>query len=148
MRFAQPLAVLAAFAMIALPCAALASEAPAKEKEKSKEQRRITSAETYVPSPTLSAPVTSNYQFAGLMIVDVGFDVPDAKLRARVTTLQPRLTDAMRSALADYTYARFRAGSAPDPDRIVLMLQQAADRTLGVGGAKVLLANVMVQRGR
>lgn len=139
---------MAALALIALPGGALASEAPSKDKEKGKEQRRITSAETYVTSPTLSAPVTSNYQFAGLMVVDIGFDVPDAKLRARVTTMQPRLTDAMRSALADYTYARFRPGGAPDPDRIALMLQQAADRTLGVGGAKVLLSNVMVQRGR
>jgi flagellar basal body-associated protein FliL len=139
MRFA-----LIALTLISLPSAAVASDEPAKGKE----QRRITSAETYVPSPTLSAPITSNYQFAGLMVVDIGFDVPDAKLRARVTAMKPRLTDAMRSALADYTYARFRPGGAPDPDRIVQMLQQAADRTLGVGGAKVLLANVMVQRGR
>lgn len=148
MRFALTALAVTSLALIALPSAALSADAPAKDKGKGKEQRRITSAETYVPSPTLSAPVTSNYQFAGLMVVDVGFDVPDAKLRTRVTTLQPRLTDAMRSALADYTYARFRAGSAPDPDRILLMLQQAADRTLGVSGAKVLLSNVMVQRGR
>ena len=134
-------AVFAAFSLIALA-------GPAQASEPDKEQRRITSAETYVPAPTLSAPITANYVFAGLLVVDLGFDVPDAKLRTRVGVLQPKLTDAMRSALADYTYARFRPGGAPDPDRIESMLQQAADRTLGVAGARVLLANVMVQRGR
>ncbi len=112
------------------------------------EEHLITSAESFVNSPTLSAPITAQYAYAGLLTVDLGFDVPDPKLRARVNTLQPKLTDAMRSALADYTYARFRPGGAPDPDRIEVMLQQAADRTLGGPGAKVLLANVMVQRGK
>lgn len=136
--------------LLALSVLAFASAAEAAGgggEKKPDEKRKITSAETYVSSPTLSAPITANYKFAGLLVVDAGFDVPDAKLRARVTALQPRLTDAMRSALADYTYARFRAGGAPDPDRIEIMLQQAADRTLGGGGAKVLLSNVMVQRG-
>ncbi|HWA20959.1 MAG TPA: hypothetical protein VG735_01025 [Caulobacterales bacterium] len=137
-------AAFAALALIVLAGPALASEEP----DKGKEQRRITSAETYVTAPALSAPITANYVFAGLLVVDLGFDVPDAKLRSRVGVLQPKLTDAMRSALADYTYARFRPGGAPDPDRIEAMLQQAADRTLGVAGARVLLANVMVQRGR
>ena len=139
-------------ASIALSVLAFAGAAEASDggekKADDKSQRRITAAETYVTSPTLSAPITANYAYAGLLTVDLGFDVPDPKLRTRVTTLQPKLTDAMRSALADYTYARFRPGGAPDPDRIEVMLQQAADRTLGGPGAKVLLSNVMVQRGK
>jgi len=122
--------------------------APAKEKDSGKGERRITSSPDYVPSPDLAAPITVNYSYAGLLVVDAGYDVPDAKLRARVTTLMPRLTDALRTALATYTYARFRAGTAPDADRIAKDLQAAADRTLGQPGARVLLANVMVQKGR
>jgi flagellar basal body-associated protein FliL len=137
-------AVLLALALIASAAPAFASD----KKEESGGQRKISSADTYVVAPTLSAPITAQYAYAGLLTVDVGFDVPDPKLRARVGVLQPKLTDAMRSALADYTYARFRPGGAPDPDRIAVILQQAADRTLGGPGAKVLLANVMVQKGR
>lgn len=125
---------------------AAGGEAKAKEKETT--ERRITSAETYLASPDLAAPITSNYTFAGLLVVDAGYDVPDAKLRARVSALMPRLTDALRTALATYTYARYRPGSAPNADRIAQELQAACDKTLGTTGAKVLLANVMVQKGR
>ena len=110
--------------------------------------RRITSSELYVPTATLAAPITSDYSFAGLLVVDAGFDIPDPALRARVIKLGPRLTDALRTSLAEYTYSRYRAGAAPDPDRISTMLQQAADRTIGQAGAQLLLSNVMVQRGR
>lgn len=139
---------------VALACclAALAAPAFAAEaapaKDSGKGERRITSSPDYVDSPDLTAPIALNYSYAGLLVVDAGYDVPDPKLRARVTTLMPRLTDALRTALATYTYARFRAGGAPDADRIAKELQAAADRTLGQPGARVLLANVMVQKGR
>ena len=110
--------------------------------------RRITSSELYVPVDTLAAPITNQYAFAGLLVVDAGFDIPDAALRAKVIKMQPRLIDALRTSLAEYTYARYRAGAAPDPDRIAAMLQQAADQSIGRTGAKLLLSNVMVQRGR
>lgn len=122
--------------------------APAKEKDGGKGERRITSSPDYVASPDLAAPITVNYSYAGLLVVDAGYDVPDAKLRARVNTLMPRLTDSLRTALATYTYSRFRPGTAPDADFIAKTLQAAADRTLGQPGARVLLANVMVQKGR
>jgi flagellar basal body-associated protein FliL len=138
--------VVLSLALVAAMTPAHASEAAPKEE--SKTERRITSAATYIPSPDLAAPITANYVFAGLLVVDAGYDVPDAKLRARVSTLMPRLTDALRTALATYTYARYRAGGAPDADRIAQELQAACDKTLGQAGAKVLLANVMVQKGR
>lgn len=128
-----------------LAAAPPASAAPAVE---SRTPRKITSSELYVTTATLSAAITRDYQFAGLLVVDAGFDVPDAKLRARIEKMRPRMTDALRTALADYTQTRYRAGSAPDPEQIAVMLQQAADRTIGGPGAKLLLSNVMVQRGR
>lgn len=134
--------------VLASPAFAAGGGAPASKEDAKGAQRRITSAETYVPASNLSSPITVDYAFAGLLVVDAGYDVPDAKLRARVVAMQPRLTDALRTALATYTYSRFRPGGAPDADRIAQTLQQAADRTLGQPGARVLLANVMVQKGR
>ena len=136
-------------AVFALAAPALAAEhGGGEKKEEGKGERRITSSPDYVPSPDLAAPITVNYSYAGLLVVDAGYDVPDPKLRQRVTTIMPKLTDALRSALASYTYSRFRAGTAPDADFIAKSLQAAADRTLGQPGARVLLANVMVQKGR
>ncbi|MGE3302969.1 MAG: hypothetical protein AB7M12_07620 [Hyphomonadaceae bacterium] len=125
-----------------------AAHAAAPEEDQGRTQRKLTSAETYVQALNLSAPITANYAFAGLLIVDAGFDVPDPKLRAIVVKMQPRMQDALRTTLADYAYSRLRPGGAPDADRIAAMLQQATDRTLGRTGARVVLANVMVQRGR
>ena len=133
---------------LALVSAVPAHASEPAPKEDAKSERRITSSPDYVPSPDLAAPITSNHTFAGLLVVDAGYDVPDAKLRARVTTLLPRLTDALRTALATYTYARLKPGGAPDADRIAQDLQTATDRTLGQPGARLLLANVMVQKGR
>lgn len=134
--------------LLALPLLALATPAFAEKEVEGRTPRRITSAESYVPTATLSAAITSGYSFAGLLVVDAGFDVPDPKLREQIKKMDPRITDALRTALAEYTYSRYRSGTAPDPDRIAITLQAAADRCIGKPGAKLLLSNVMVQRGR
>jgi hypothetical protein len=131
-------------ALILAPAGAQAAEGDAAHTT----QRRITSSEAYVPTATLSAAITHDYQFAGLLVVDAGFDIPDAKLRADVVKMGPRITDALRTGLAEYTYSRYHSGAAPDPDRIETMLQQAANQAIGRPGARLLLSNVMVQRGR
>jgi hypothetical protein len=137
-----------ALALAFLAACASAGLAHAASEGDGRTPRRITSSELYVPTATLAAPITNEYSFAGLLVVDAGFDIPDPALRARVIRMAPRLTDALRTSLAEYTYSRYRAGAAPDPDRISAMLQEAADRTIGQPGAKLLLSNVMVQRGR
>jgi hypothetical protein len=134
--------------LLALAFLALAAPAFAAPEVEGRTPRKITSSENYVPTATLSAAITSGYSFAGLLVVDAGFDIPDPKLRARVEKMEPRITDALRTGLAEYTYSRYRFGTAPDPDRIAIMLQAAADRCIGQPGAKLLLSNVMVQRGR
>ena len=135
------------FAAVAL-LAAFTPLAHGAEGDSRTTQRRITSSEAYVPTASLSAAITRDYRFAGLLVVDAGFDIPDPKLRADVVRMQPRITDALRTSLADYTYYRFHPGGAPDPDKIAFMLQQAANQVIGRTGAQLLLSNVMVQRGR
>ncbi|MBU6373049.1 MAG: hypothetical protein KJS97_09995 [Alphaproteobacteria bacterium] len=108
--------------------------------------RRITVAESYVPQFGLTATVSANYARAGMITVDAGLDVPDPALRAKLQKMAPRVRDALRSALAEYANTHYRPGAAPDPDTIARMLQLAINRETGGAGAKVLLANVMVQR--
>ena len=128
---------------------AIAAAAPlAHADEGAHATRKITSSENYIATPTLSAAITRDYQFAGLLVVDAGFDIPDPQLREYVQKMQPRITDALRTSLAEYAYSRFHPGGAPDPDRIATMLQAAADQAIGRPGARFLLSNVMVQRGR
>ena len=108
--------------------------------------RRITAAESYMPQFGLTATVSANYARAGMITVDAGLDVPDPALRAKLQKMAPRVRDALRSALADYANTHYRPGAAPDPDTIARMLQFSINRETGGQGAKVVLANVMVQR--
>ena|SRR5688572_11905405 len=109
-------------------------------------QSRLTSAESYLPIPTLSAGVLQRHASQGTIIVDMGLDIPDTALRDRARGIQPRLRDALRTGIATYATTFYRDRTAPDPDQLTRLLQTAIDRTLGAQGARVLLTNILYQR--
>ena len=130
---------------------ALALAAPAEAQPKSKaappdRQQRLTSAASYMPMPTLSAAVLQRNASRGTLVVDMGIDVPDEALRARARANEPRLRDALRTALAAYASTYYRDRTAPDPAQLTRLMQTAVDRTLGARGARVLLTNIIYQR--
>lgn len=116
------------------------SQAPATRQE------RLTSAQSYVPMPTLSAGVLQRSATRGTIVLDMGLDIPDAELRRRVQLNAPRLRDALRTALATYSSTYYRDRTAPEPAALTRLLQQAVDRTMGGAGARVLLVNIIYQR--
>ncbi len=134
-----------AFAALAGPAAA-SGGGGAPEQAPATRQERLTSAPTYLPLPTFSAGVLQRYSTAGLLVVDMGLDVPDPALLRRARLNEPRLRDAMRTALATYATTYYRDRTAPEPGQITRLMQQAADRVLGAPGARVLLANIIYQR--
>jgi flagellar basal body-associated protein FliL len=130
--------------LAASPAAASGSgEAPPQQASR---QDRLTSAESYLPLPTLSAGVLHRYSTQGTLVVDLGLDIPDEALRYRARANQPRLRDALRTALAMYASTYYRDRTPPDPEQLTRLMQQAVDRTLGAGGAQVLLVNIIYQR--
>lgn len=139
------LIVAAALSIAAAPAFAADKKAPAKSNGNDEAARRITVAESYVPQFGVTATIGADYSRAGMIMVDAGLDIPDAALRARVMKMSPRVRDALRSALAEYANTHYRPGAAPDPDTIARMMQFSINREVGQAGAKVLLANVMVQ---
>jgi len=122
------------------------ASAPATQQAPATRQDRLTSAESYLPMPTLSAGVIQRNSTRGTIVLDMGIDVLDATLRERARLNGPRLRDALRTALATYSSTFYRDRTAPDPDELTRLLQQAVDRTLGAPGARVLLVNVLYQR--
>lgn len=135
-----------AAAMCAGLGAATAHAQPSQPQQAPDRQQRLTSAESYMPLPTLAAGVMSRSGTQGTLVVDMGVDVQDAALRARAQRSRPRLQDALRTALASYANTYYRDNTAPDPARITQVMQTAVDRTLGAPGARVLLANIIYQR--
>jgi flagellar basal body-associated protein FliL len=136
-------AVLAAF--VAALVAAPAYAQPSGGGDATREQQRLTSADSYVPLPTFSTAVVTMGRARGTLVVDVGLDTPDAALRARAQSLQPRLVDALRSALSTYASTYYRDRTAPDPDTLARLMQNAVNRTLGQNGARLLLSNLIYQ---
>ena len=109
--------------------------------------KRVTSSAEYVQLETLSAPVAAGYGFQGILLVDCGLDIPDAKLRARVNAMIPRIRDALRTAVADYTYLHYRNGAPPNAEVLTRKMQESTDKVLGQSGAQLLLASMMIQPG-
>ncbi|MEJ0058693.1 MAG: Tat pathway signal protein [Terricaulis sp.] len=133
-------------AVLAVALAAPAAAQPSQGQAPPDRQSRLTSAESYIPIPTLSAGVIQRYATNGTIIVDMGLDVPDAALRQRASANAPRLRDALRTAIATYATTYYRNNSAPDPAQLARLMQTAVDRTLGASGARVLLTNIIYQR--
>lgn len=136
-----------AMTLLVAPCAmAAGGGAGAPEQAPASRQERLTSAESYLPLPTLSAGVLLRHSTQGTIVVDMGLDIPDAQLRRRANLNAPRLRDGLRTALATYASTYYRDRTAPDPATLTRIMQQAVDRTLGAPGARVLLVNVIYQR--
>jgi flagellar basal body-associated protein FliL len=148
MRLFAPILAIMLFAALAAPAAASGSgaAAPAQEQAPATRQERLTSAETYLPMPTLSAGVIQRNDNHGTIVVDMGLDVPDEALRRRALMNAPRLRDALRTALANYSSTYYRIRTAPDPTELTRQMQLAVNRVLGAEGARVLLANIIYQR--
>lgn len=134
---------LAALAL-ALPAPALAQ--PSSPQAPPDRQQRLTSAESYMPMPTLSSAVLQRGVSRGTIVVDMGIDIQDPTLRRRAAANEPRLRDGLRTALATYASTFYRDRAPPDPEQLTRLMQAAVDRTLGGTGARVLLANIICQR--
>jgi len=99
-----------------------------------------------MPMPAFQAGVLQRNINQGTIVVDMGLDIPDAALRRRAQLNAPRLRDAIRTALANYSSVYYRVRTAPSPTELTRQMQAAVDRVLGAPGARVLLANIIYQR--
>ena len=126
-----PLIVLAA-------ALALAVGAPAQAKEALKQNTA-----TYTSFDALTATIWRADGRRGVLTVQGGVDVPDARLRARTSASAPLLRDAYLQARNVYAQSLV-PGSPPDVDQISMRLQRATDAVLRRPGARVLLGTVLV----
>jgi hypothetical protein len=100
-------------------------------------------APSYLPLSTLTASAAGPGGRRGVLTVEAGLDIADARLRARADASRPRLRDAHVRFLTTYA-ATLRPGGPPDPAAISAALQRSTDQVLGAPGAKVLLGSIMI----
>ncbi|ATC23244.1 hypothetical protein EIB18_01175 [Caulobacter vibrioides] len=126
------LAVLSTAPLLA-PTPALAG----KGKDDKKEQV------TYFALAPINAVILRRDGRRGVMTVETGLEIKDAKLMERAQASTPRLRAAFAQTLMVYA-AGLRGGAPPDIDHMGRELQKTADQVLGKPGSKVLLTSAMV----
>ncbi|MGZ3305038.1 MAG: Tat pathway signal protein [Asticcacaulis sp.] len=97
----------------------------------------------YTQFPMVTVFTSASSAHHGTLSVDLGLYSDDPKLQAQIKVYMPRLQDAYLSRLQAYASA-MDSHTLADPDYISTQLQQATDRVLGHGGAKVLLGSVLL----
>ena len=131
---------LAAAALVLLALGAgqtQAMEAPA--------QRKTTQSESFVALDPMYATILEGTRPRGLLMVELGLDVPDGALRAKVSHALPTLRDAYVRLLIAYGATAVRAFRQPSVDDIAARLQAITDRVMGEPGAKVLMAQTAMR---
>jgi hypothetical protein len=106
-------------------------------------KKRATGGDSYIAIDTLTAYMTRTTGRRGVMTVDCGLDVPDAKLRARTQLLLPRLRAAFVQAVQIYA-GGLPEGMPPNAEYLARTLQRLTDQALGARGARLLLGAVIV----
>jgi flagellar basal body-associated protein FliL len=123
-----------------LPALGAESNAPA--------QRKTTQSESYIQIEPMYASILDGVKSRGLLLVELGLDVPDAKLRERVTQNLPALRDAYVRSLLTYAATAVRPWRQPNVDDIANRMQTITNRMVGGEGAKVLMAQTAIRLTR
>lgn len=146
MKHMRPSVIFASVVGLAFVGVAFAADPPSKAPAgDERAAKRISSSTQYVYGPTMVTTLLNRHVGGRQSItVEMGWDVPDATLRARMGPLRLRLHDALRAALSDFGVAGIRPGGAPNLTMLTLHLQRATDAVLGQAGARVVLANVVI----
>jgi flagellar basal body-associated protein FliL len=134
LRFGAYLAVGLLAAPLATP--AFADDAP---------QRKVTQSESYVTVTPIYTSILDGTRPRGLLLVEMGLDIPDAGLRDQVNRALPLLRDAYVRSLTVYSANAVRPTRQPNVDDIAKRLQAITDHIMGRSGARVLMAQTAIR---
>ena len=107
------------------------------------EEKKRSGGGSYLQMQALAATVRRPNGRRGVLTVEVGLDVPDAKLRKEAELQLPRLRAAFVQTLQTYA-AGMTPALPPNPDVLGAAMQRDADRILRQKGAKLLLGTMLI----
>ncbi len=138
MRSSLRVLVLVAVALSVLP-------ARADDDTKKNAEHKVTQSKSYLMVEPIYATIVAGDRPVGLLMIGVGIDVPNEKLRGEADHAMPVLRDGYVRNLAAYAATQVRIWKQPDVTVIADRLQGVTDRALGRKGARVLLAQVAMR---
>ena len=134
---------LAVFVALSLSTGVAVASEPSKPKGGAP-KRPPTSLKSWVMVDPFTISVIQDGDVRGKLTVNFGMDVPDTELRDRAEVLMPRLRDAWLRSLNLYAATALRPHRQADVVELSARIQQTADEVLGKPGAKVLMAQAVV----
>ena len=108
-------------------------------------KHKVTQSASYLMIDPMYSAILEGDRPVGMLMIGIGLDIPDAKLRAEAEHALPVLRDAYVRNLLNFSTTSVRAWKQPDVAQIADRLQAVTDRALGRKGAKVLLAQVAMR---
>ena len=129
---------------IALSLSTTGASAGEPPKKSGAPKRPPTSLKSWVMVDPFTISVIQDGALRGTFTVNFGMDVPDATLRDKAETMMPRLRDAWLRSLNLYAATSLRPKRQADIAELSARIQQTADDVLGKPGAKVLMAQAVV----
>jgi flagellar basal body-associated protein FliL len=133
-------------AMLAL--AVMPAHAEDGESDKKSGAHKVTQAKSYMMIDPIYATIVAGDKPVGLLMIGIGIDVPDEKLRAEADHAMPVLRDAYVRNMMAFAATQVRTWRQPDVAIIADRLQGVTDRALGRKGARLLLAQVAMRLER
>jgi len=119
--------------------------APAIADDARAPEHKITQSESYMMLEPMYATIINADKPTGTLMVAIGLDIPDARLRADADRAMPILRDAYVRNLMAFAWSHVRPWIQPSVEEIAARLQSVTDKTLHKQGARVLLVQVMVR---
>ena len=119
-------------------------KAPDQKGQKAPEHK-VTQSESYVILDPIYTTIVADNRPAGMLMIGMGLDIPNAALREEVSRSLPVLRDAYIRNLVAFTVAAVRTDAQPDVATIAARLQAVTDRALKKKGATVLLSQVALR---
>jgi flagellar basal body-associated protein FliL len=130
------------FALLLMAAAAL----PARAEDKPAPEHKETQSASFIMIEPMYTTIVDAGRPQGMLLVAIGLDIPDAALRAEVEHGMPVLRDEYVRSLMAFTAAAVRPYTQPDVGMIADRLQRLTDKALHKKGARVLLAQVAIQK--
>jgi flagellar basal body-associated protein FliL len=132
--------------LLALVCTALAAApAFAEGATDAAPKHKVTQSVSWVSLEPMYATIIDADKPCGMLMVEIGLDIPDEELRDAAKDALPVLRDYYVRSLTSFTAMTVRPWTQPDVNVIAERLQRVTDRALKKKGAKVLLAQVAMR---
>lgn len=126
-----------AFAALVALAPGLMAAAPAKEEKKKG------GGASFLQINALTVTILLANGRRGVLTVESGLDIPNEKLRAKATSVLPRIRAAFVQSLQIYA-SGMSPGHIPNAEILTKLLQREADRVLGQTGARLLLGTMLI----